>query len=70
MFAFSLFPLYLSHDIDGTHQQLIQVSVHHDFRAVHQGILKACPDLFAQLIRHVEFGTEVPQTNTGQVIDL
>lgn len=70
MSAFSLLPLYLSHDVDGTHQQLIQVSVHHDFRAVHQGVLKASPDLFAQLIGHIQFGTEVPQTNTGQVIHL
>jgi len=65
LFVFSLLAPYLRHDIDGTHQQLIQMSVHHDVRAMHQGVLKTRPDLFPQLIRYIEFDTEISQANTS-----
>lgn len=56
---------YLSHYIDGTHQQLIQVSVHHDFRAVYQGVLETCPDLLPQLISYIQLDTQISQTDTS-----
>lgn len=63
--GFSVIPSHLSHDVDGTHQQLVQMPVHHDLGAVHQGVLKTCPDLVPQLVGDVEFDTEVPQANTS-----
>lgn len=35
--------MYLSHDINGTHEYLINVSVFHKLCHMHQCMLKACP---------------------------
>lgn len=71
LFDSSLFSLsHLSHDIDGTHEQLVKVVIHHELGAVHQWVLKAGPDLPAQICADVQLHTQVPETYAGQVIHL
>lgn len=60
----------LGHDVNRTHQELVQVSVHHQLGAVNQGIFEARPDLPPQLCRNVQFGAQVSETHAGQVVEL
>lgn len=62
--------MYLGHDVDGAHEQLVQVSVHHHVAVVDQGIFEAGPDFPPQLRRDVQFGTQVPEPHAGQVVHL
>lgn len=47
---------HLSYDVDGAHQQLVQVTVYHEGNEVDQGVLKAGPDLQPQLVRNAQCG--------------
>lgn len=47
---------HLRNNVDGTHQQLVQVSVDHEVREVHQRVFEARPDLQPQLLRNVQWG--------------
>lgn len=61
---------HLRRDVDGAQEQLVQVSVHHELSAVNQRELEAGPDLPPELRGDVQFGTEVSQTQTRQMVNL
>lgn len=61
---------HLSHNIDGTHEQLVEVAIHHELSAVHQRVLEAGPGLPAQICADVQLHTQVSETHAGQVIHL
>lgn len=46
------------------------MSVFHQISAVDQRVLETRPDLPAQLRRDVQLHAQIPQTDTGQVINL
>ena len=60
----------LGHDVDGTYEQLVEVAVHQQLRAVDQRVLEAGPDLLPQLVRDVQLGTQVSEPQAGQVVYL
>lgn len=60
----------LGHDVDGTHEELVQVSVHHHVRAVDQRVLEAGPDLPPELRHDVQPGAQVSEADAGEVVHL
>lgn len=50
---------HLSYDVDGAHEQVVQVPVNHNFAAVHQRVLKAGPDLQPLFVTYVQGGAEL-----------
>ena len=60
----------LGHDVDSTHEQLVEVAVHQQLRAVDQRVLEARPDLLPQLARDVQLGAQGSEPQAGQVVHL
>jgi len=60
----------LGHDIHGTHDDLVKVTVFHQGSVLRQAILKACPDLAAQLSIHLQTITKVTHPDASQMIYL
>lgn len=51
---------HLGHDVHGAHQQLVQVAVAHQVRALCQRVFKAGPHLAAQIfVVHLQLVTEL-----------
>lgn len=61
---------HLRCDVDGAHQHLVQVPVRHEAGAVDQSVLKAGPDLEAQLVADVQYGAQLSETLAHQLVDL
>lgn len=57
-------------DVDTAEQQLVEVAISHQLGAMDERVLETRPDLPPQLRRHVQLHTQVPQSHTGQVVNL
>jgi len=60
----------LCHDINWTHDELVEVAIFHQVCVVHQAVLKASPRLTTQLSIHLQTVAEVTHAHAGKMIDL
>ena len=62
---------HLGHDVHGAHQQLVQVAVAHQVRALCQCVFKAGPHLATQIfVMHLQLVAQLSQPHSRQVVDL
>lgn len=56
----TIYMIYLCHDVDCTHNDLINVSVHHQLHMIHKYILKTCPHFLPKVnIINIQLFTQI-----------
>lgn len=56
----TFYMIYLCHDVDCTHNDLINVSVHHQLHMIHKYILKTCPHFLPKVnIINIQLFTQI-----------
>lgn len=60
-----------AHDVDSAHEDLVKVAVLHELRVVHNGILKARPDLPLEAdVHYVQTHAEILHPSIRQEVEL
>ena len=60
----------LANDVDGTHEQLVEMPTLHEIRVAHDGQLEHGPDLHLHLRLNPEQAAQEVQTKVGEVVHL